>query len=375
MTTSLGPLEPMVESVTRINIAGWRPTEGKQLRLFNPDIWNLYRMRSQDAPRLSRAELRLVASQLPIRNPDIIFAGRLCSAVILQDLINESLLSTFVRVVDYDDIMSKFRLRQARMMGPIWGRQFKLLAQVDSRVIAVAERRIARTWHGVSVCTDEDAATLRAANPDAAVVKIPNIVTRKFLPPRATDGYFRVLFAGNLSFSPNSDGLRIFVEQAWPALLRVVPEARLTIVGMRPPWEIVEMAQQHGFALHADVSSLLPYYEKCDVVIAPILFGSGTRVKILEALAYGRAVVSTPLGAEGMGLQQGRHILIADTMAEFAAALATLAHDPGMREAIVLQARAFQQAHYTSTAINAALAKLLSLGHTKADPQPKSRAA
>ena len=375
MTTSLAQLEPMVESVTRINIAGWRPIEGKQLGVFHPDIWNFYNMRSQEAPRLSRAELRLIASQLPIRNPDIIFAGRLCSAFILQSLINEGLVSAPLRVVDYDDIMSKFRLRQAKNMGPIWGRQYRLLAQVDARVIAMAERRIARTWHGVSVCTDEDVATLRAANPHPAVVKIPNIVTRELLPPRAPDGEFRVLFAGNLGFWPNSDGLRIFVEQAWPALLRTVPRASLTIVGMHPRREIVEMAKQHGFALHANVPSLLPYYKECDVVIAPILFGSGTRIKIIESLAYGRAVVSTSIGAEGMGLEHGRHILLADTMAEFAVALATLAHDPAGREAIVAQARAYQQAYYTPVAFNAGVAEMLSLGRAKADAQPGLRAA
>lgn len=375
VSTSLDPLEPLVESVTRINIAGWRPLEGKKLGLFHADIWNFYNMRSQEAPRLSRAELKLVASQLPIRNPDIIFAGRLCSAYILQSLIDEGLLSSPLRVVDYDDIMSKFRLRQARNMGPIWGRQFKLLAHVDSRVIAMAERRIARTWHGVSVCTDEDVATLRAANPSASVLKIPNVVTRELLPPRAADGNFQVLFVGNLNFVPNSDGLRIFVEQAWPALLRSVPHARLTIVGMRPPWEIVEMAKQHGFALHPNVPSLLPYYQECDVVIAPILFGSGTRIKILEAMAYGRAVVSTSIGAEGLGLKHGRHILLADTMPDFADALVTLAHDPATREAIVAQAHAYQQAHYTPAAINAAVADMLSRGRAKADAQPKSLVA
>ena len=375
INTSLAPLQARVESVTRINIAGWLPVEGKQFGFLHADFMNLYRMRSGEAPRLSRAELRLIASQLPIRNPDIVFAGRLCSAVIMQDLIRDKLISASELLVDFDDIMSKFRRLQAHSMGPVWGRQFKLAAQIDSQVIAVAERRIARTWHAVSVCTDDDLATLRASNPGSVVLKIPNIVTRPHLPPRVPDGAFRVLFVGNLSFPPNSDGLRFFIEQAWPALARAVPHAHLTIVGLRPPEDIVDLASKLGLSLHANVPSLEPYYEGCDVVIAPILFGSGTRIKILEALAFGRAIVSTSLGSEGIGLQHGDNVLLADTMTDFAAALAALAHDPDLRQAIAERGRAFQQQHYTPTSINTAMNEMVALGKAKTERQQKTRAA
>ena len=375
INTSLGPLESRVESVTRINIAGWLPIEGKQFGFLHADFMNLYKMRSGEAPRLSRAELRLIADQLPIRNPDIIFAGRLCSAVILQDLIRDKLISASELLVDFDDIMSKFRWLQAHTMGPVWGRQFKLAAQIDSQVIAIAERRIARTWHAVSVCTDDDLATLRATNRGSVIVKIPNIVTRPYLSPRPPDDSFRVLFVGNLSFPPNSDGLRHFIDQAWPALARAVPHAHLTIVGLRPPQDIVDLAGKLGFSLHANVPSLLPYYEQCDVVIAPILFGSGTRIKILEALAFGRAIVSTSLGSEGIGLQHGENVLLADTMTDFAAALASLAGDPAKRQTIADQGRAFQQQHYTPTSINTAVNEMLTLGKAKANLRQGTRAA
>ncbi|MDQ6680927.1 MAG: glycosyltransferase family 4 protein, partial [Pseudomonadota bacterium] len=285
--TSLAPLEPLVESITRINVAGWQGTLKRPFGFIPAKLCDLYNMRSHEAPQLSHAELAGIAERLPLRNPDIVFAGRLCSAVIMQSLMDRGLLSSTLRLVDFDDIMSKFRMRQARSSGSTMNFFRRAHARVDGRIIARAEKQMARSWHGVSVCTDEDVASLRAAHPDATVIKIPNVVCRDFLPPRVRDGEFRLLFAGNLSFSANTEGLRVFVEHGWPQLLRLVPEAKLTVVGLNPSTEVVDLATAHGFPLHANVPSLQPFYADCDVVIAPILFGSGTRIKILEAMAYG----------------------------------------------------------------------------------------
>ncbi len=367
LSTSLASLEPLVESVTRINIAGWNPNRRKLLGVLHPDFANILRMRSQEAPRLSRRELSAVASQLPIRDPDMVFAGRLCSAVIVQALIDKGFLSAPLRLVDYDDIMSKYRRRQIRNEGGIMGRQWRALAPLDARFIAQAEQRIARSWHGVSVCTDEDVASLRQSNPGTAISKIPNVLDRQLLPPRPRDGQFAVLFVGNLGFGPNVSGLQTFIEQAWPGLLVTVPGITLTIVGFNPPPAIIALAERHGFALHANVPSLQPFYEQCDVVIVPILFGSGTRIKILEAMAYGRPVVSTSMGAEGMGLEGGQQLLLADTMDEFAAALVSLARDPDLAEALAEQARTYQQMNYRPEAIHAAIAAMITRGRLLAD--------
>ena len=367
LSTSLTDLEPLVASVTRINIAGWCPNRRKLLGVFHPDFANVYRMGSQEAPVLSRQELSGIADQLPIRNPDMVFAGRLCSAVIVQALIDHNFVSAPLRLVDYDDIMSKFRVRQMRNEGATMGRQWRALAPLDVHLIARAERRIARSWHGVSVCTDEDVASLRETNPGTRVCKIPNVLEREWLPPRPRDDQFRLLFVGNLGFGPNVSGLQAFIEQSWPGLLKAVPGITLTIAGFNPPPGLIALAERHGLGLHANVPSLKPFYEQSDVVIAPILFGSGTRIKILEAMAYGRPVVSTSMGAEGMGLESGKQLLLADTMDEFAAALVALARDRAFAEALAENARDYQQAHYRPAAINAAVASMIAQGQLDAD--------
>ena len=359
VTTPLTKLEPLVESVTRINVPGWNPNRRKLLGVFHPDFANLYRMGSQEAPVLSRQELSSIASQLPTRHPDVVFAGRLCSAVIVQALIDNGLLSAPLRLVDYDDVMSKYRVRQISNEGGIMGRQWRALAPLDAYLIARAERLIARSWHGVSVCTEEDVAGLQEANPGMMALKIPNVLDRKMLPLRRPDGHFRLLFVGNLGFGPNVSGLQAFIDQAWPGLAATVPNITLTIAGFAPPPDLIALAERHGFALHANVASLEPFYEQCDAVIAPIFFGSGTRIKILEAMAYGRPIVSTSMGAEGLGLESGRHILVGDTMGEFAAGIVSLARDPALATRLAENARNYQQANYRPAAIDAAVTRMI----------------
>ena len=360
-SVSLAPLEPHVESVTTIDIPEWQATTRAQLRLprINTQWADLARFRCHEAPAISAGGLARIAAQLPARDFDLVFAGRLPSAVIAQSLIDRGQLRTRAKVVDFDDIMSRFRDRQRRFDGGSLGHQGRLIARIDTVLIRRAERRIATSWGGVSVCTDEDVQELRESYPAAHVVKAPNVIDRPALPPRAEDGTVRLLFVGNLSFFPNIQGLRVFVEEAWPLIRRAVPRASLSVVGLHPGPEVRQLLQQHGLALNADVPSVAPYYAESDIVLAPILFGSGTRIKILEAMAYNRPVVSTALGAEGLDLVSGRHLLIADAMAEFGAAVVRLAQDRGLRLGLAQAARDFVAREYGVPALETAVDALI----------------
>jgi glycosyltransferase involved in cell wall biosynthesis len=373
MATSLAPLAGRVASVTRINIPDWQTADAAKLRVIHPRLWDLMRVRSIEAPRFSGVVLRRIAASLPLHVPDLVFAGRLCCAVMLQDLIDRRLLRTPRRLVDFDDIMSNFRLRQAVDAEYRWKGQ--VVARIDAALIQRSEGRIATTWDATSVCSDEDVAQLRAAYPAAQVSKVPNIAIRhapdEDSRPRRPDGWFRVLFVGNLSFAPNVAGLIGFVTQAWPLLRQQVPQAVLTVAGFCPKPEIRALAVSAGFELHADVPSLAPFYRETDVTIAPILFGSGTRIKILEAMAFGRTVVSTTVGAEGMGLEHGRHLLIADTMPGFADALSRLAKDPALRQSLAAAAHAYQRAQFGPAAIDDAINAMIR-GSRPGQPAPQA---
>lgn len=356
--TSLEPIEGLVASVTRINIAGWQGSLGKRWGFIPGKLWDLVKMGSQEAPRLSRRELKQVADSLPAVSFDLIFAGRVCTAVIVQAMLDQGLIACDAKVVDFDDVMSKFRLRQVRNARNMNFNR-RMAARVDAAIIAKAEAHVATSWNGLSVCTDEDILILKEKFPRARVVKVPNVIDKDLLPARIDDGTVRLLFAGNLGFSANTDGLVSFVEECWSLLAATVPNISLTVVGLNPSPEVVALTKRYGFALHSNVPSLQPFYEDCDVVIAPILFGSGTRIKILEAMAYGRPVVSTSMGAEGLGLQHGKHVLLADDMQRFGECVVQLAGDRSLQERLAVAARAYQQSRYTPQAIHSSVAELV----------------
>ncbi len=362
VSVSLEPLRAIVESATTIDIPEWEPTgRGGILGInrINTGWGDLLKFRSHEAPVISAAALARIAAQLPVHDVDLVFAGRLPSAVFMQELIDAGHLKARRRIVDFDDIMSRFRERQRRFDGKSLGRQGVLIARIDTVLIRRAERRIATAWDGVSVCTTEDVNTLRRIYPGTHVVKVPNVIDRPRLPPRADDGFVRLLFVGNLSFFPNTQGLRLFVTQALPLIREAAPNVSLTVVGMLPVPEVRALCQEHGLALHTDVPSVAPFYAECDIVLAPILFGSGTRIKILEAMAYGRTVISTSLGAEGMDLEPGRHLMIADSMAAFAEATLALARDRELRLRLADTAQDFVRRTYGVAALDDAVTALV----------------
>lgn len=127
---------------------------------------------------------------------------------------------------------------------------------------------------------------------------------------------FNILFCGSLSYRPNEEAVVFFVKQILPKIQQEIPDATLTVIGKG---ECPELSPQdlNGVSFEGFVPSTEPYYKKAAVVIAPILSGAGSRIKIIEAMSYGCPVVSTVLGAEGIKVTHGEDILLADTADAF----------------------------------------------------------
>jgi polysaccharide biosynthesis protein PslH len=136
-----------------------------------------------------------------------------------------------------------------------------------------------------------------------------------------------LLFVGNFGHLPNVDALEYFCGEVWDRVCARVREARLTVVGAGATDEVARHGSREGITVAGAVSDVLPYYQSHGVLVAPIRAGSGTRLKILEAMACGLPVVSSSLGAEGIDCVPGRHILVADTPAAFAEAVGALTQD------------------------------------------------
>ena len=170
----------------------------------------------------------------------------------------------------------------------------------------------------------------------------------------------RFLFTGTMSYPPNAEGARWLAAEVWPLVRAQLPQAQLTIVGKDPPAAVKALDGRAGIEVAGFVESMVPYFEQATAVLVPIRTGAGIRVKIIEAMSAGRAIVSTSLGWEGMvGVESGRHLLVADAPADFAAAAVRLIGEPQTRTAMAGAARELAVREYDWRSLGNRLGELL----------------
>jgi glycosyltransferase involved in cell wall biosynthesis len=211
----------------------------------------------------------------------------------------------------------------------------KWLLERDWRLLKTYEGRLCREFDGLLAVSDEDAAALReAAGTDLAITVIPIAVDTDELPVAARQPQaHHLLHIGTMYWPPNIDGMQWFIQEAYDQIRAGRPDVTLDVVGSRPPQELTAYnGNGHNINVTGYVAEVQPYLEKCGVFIVPLRAGGGMRVKILEALARGLPLVTTSLGCEGIAVQNGQHVLIADTPEEFARATLRLLNDRALAD-------------------------------------------
>jgi len=195
---------------------------------------------------------------------------------------------------------------------------------------------------------------------------IPNGVDLKFYAGYHFDGNHTltlppesIVFTGKMDFRPNVDAVRWFIRWVWPRIRRAVPEAHFYVVGRNPHPSLIEQTQGPGVFVTGAVADVRPYIAQARVYVVPLRVGGGTRLKLLEAMAMKKAIVSTHLGAEGYPVRPGEHLWLADTPQEFARATIRLLHDGALRERLGEQALAFVRQGYDWNAIFPRLLRVL----------------
>ena len=149
-----------------------------------------------------------------------------------------------------------------------------------------------------------------------------------------------VVFIGSMDWEPNIDGVEYFCREVWPRVLRELPQARFRIVGRNPHPRVRRLTEDASVEVTGSVPSITEHLAHAAVVVVPLRVGGGTRLKIYEAMAAGRAIVSTTVGAEGLEVSTGEDIVLADTAADFTTAVLTLLRDDVHRERIAQGAAA-----------------------------------
>jgi glycosyltransferase involved in cell wall biosynthesis len=211
----------------------------------------------------------------------------------------------------------------------------------------------------VLAITPEEKARLLEELPDARVEILPNIHDPQ---PLAAPFAQRkgLMFIGGFWHKPNEDAVRYFVDQILPLVVEAIPDIVFYIVGSNMPRFIKAMHSEHIEPL-GYIADVEPYFSSCRVFVAPLRYGAGMKGKIGQSIAYGLPVVTTTIGAEGMGLVDGQHMLLADTPEAFADAVIRLYFDSDLWHRLSINALAHLQEHYSLAATRRRLAAMFPL--------------
>jgi polysaccharide biosynthesis protein PslH len=197
------------------------------------------------------------------------------------------------------------------------------------------ERRAVQRFHHVVAVSENDRSLMSEMTTPSRITVVPTGVDTSTYRLDASIGqeHCRVMFLGSMDWPANIDGVELFCEEIWPRIVEAVPRARFQVVGRNPPPRIQRLASD-SVEIVGGVPSVMPYLQGAPVFVVPLRIGGGTRLKIYEAMAAERAIVSTTVGAEGLDYTDGRDILIADEPAAFAAAVIRLLLEPAARLAL-----------------------------------------
>jgi len=237
----------------------------------------------------------------------------------------------------------------------LYGAQYKRMLRYERKTLA--------RFDGVLAVSDADRHTFAALYPDAIrhpVHVVPTGVDTGFFAPAPSDPASRTLvFTGSMDWLPNEDAMQYFCRDILPLIRAEEPGVDLSIVGRAPTPAVKRLADEHHVTVTGRVDDVRPFMKEAAVYIVPLRIGGGTRLKIFEAMSMGKAVVSTTVGAEGLPVTDGTHVMLADEPASFARAVVRLLRDAGTRNRLETAARALVLEQYDWSAVAGSLESAL----------------
>lgn len=247
-------------------------------------------------------------------------------------------------LVVFDDINAEYLLQRRafetdvrhprRWLGAVY-------SLVQWRKLQRYERRVCQRLDRIVVVSEADARALQRLVPGLRCFVVPNGVDTNYFQPTSPEAESdtTLVFTGKMDFRPNVDAVLWFVENVLPLIRQQMPEAVFKIVGRNPHPRVQALGETPNVSLTGYVSDIRPYIEEAAVYVVPLRVGGGTRLKVMEAMSMGKAIVSTSLGCEGIDVSPGRELLIADDAGSFAQAVVGLMKDRDRRRTLQVAAR------------------------------------
>ena len=228
------------------------------------------------------------------------------------------------------------------------------------------EAKAGRDFDAVVAVSDRDKQTFQADYGWDHVHTIDTAVDLDYFQRNGTEERpDQIMFLGAMDWLPNEDCAEYFVREVWPIVRNKRPNVTFQIVGRNPTPLVRQLNSATGVEVVGTVPDVRPYLAESSVVVVPLRIGGGTRIKIFEAMAMGKTVVSTTLGAEGLNVTSGHDIEIADTPNELADAVLRLLDSPDLRTTIGANARELVEQHYSAEKIARQFEEICQIAVTK----------
>ncbi|HEY1522624.1 MAG TPA: glycosyltransferase [Solirubrobacteraceae bacterium] len=353
-------LRSRLSSVTEVDVVPYVDPSGLTRRRLRDVRWQLLERRPDEVARHVGTRRALTRALGEVPPADIVCVEYISLAPLLPRRRSEPWTLTLHN-------LTSAMARHNAALAP--GRRQRVMLAQEERNSRHLEHWAARAYDLVVTPSPKDARML-----PGRVSVIPNGVDSERFRPSPLPSEPRVVFTGALHTLPNRDGIVWFCSEIWPRIRAQLPEARLDIVGSRPPRNVASLDQLAGVAVHADVPAVPPFLDRARVVVVPLRIGSGSRLKVLEALAAGRPTVGTTIGVEGLEAVSGRHLLVEDQPEAFARAVVMLLGDDDRAQALAQAGRELIDVSYAWPRIGRQYADLLE-GLLTPDAGPAPRAA
>lgn len=257
----------------------------------------------------------------------------------------------------YDSFNAEFDLQRTIFeaeRGRLRGLPGAVYSYIQWRRLVRYERQVVRSVAHTIAVSEADAAAFRKLAPGHAVSVVPNgIDTAQYGQPDTTLdlGPHALVFTGSMSYRPNVDAVLWFANHVLERVRVYVPDTTLFVVGKQPHRRLTALRERDYIQITGWVPDVNPFLHAATVYVVPLRMGSGTRLKLLQAMATGRAIVSTTVGAQGLDTQSGQHLMLADTDEAFAQATIDLLLDAEKRARLGQQAATYVREHYDWAAI------------------------
>ena len=314
-----------------------------------PAFFNLFTRKSYNITRFySKAFEQKLAEILQKETFDLVLLETIVPAVYLPVIRKYSGAKVILRQHNFETLI--WKRRAAEEKNPLKKKYLQLL----SRRLESYELGVMEEVDAIAAISDTDLEFFRSAGGSKPIKTIPIGVKLPDYDSKPASAEFSLFFLGAMEWSANLDGLLWFLDDIWPVLNQAFPELQFHIAGRRTG-DYAHLFKGNNIIIDGEVPSAGDYILSQGIMVVPLLYGSGTRVKIIEAMALGKPVISTDIGAEGIKATAGKEIMIAGNAARFIEQLGRCRTSPDYAASIGRAAAAFARRNFDRTQITQSL--------------------